>query len=115
MTFLEDDLKRLEGITFDYTTATDTFIGGVFSLWKPPNITHLEIKYPHTCFICNQELIFKELFDANEPLKATAFYGFDMPLYMRLKKLWKSKDVEFLCCDCFALEKKNLKLIDSFK
>ncbi len=60
--------------------------------------THLDIKYPHVCFKCKKKLKFKELFNANRK----NCYSFDMPLYRKLKKLWRSQVVEFYCCECFS-------------
>ncbi|KKN56965.1 hypothetical protein LCGC14_0566870 [marine sediment metagenome] len=64
---------------------------------------HLDIKYPHVCFKCKTNLTFKELFDANRKngLECINYFrDFDMPLYRKLKRLWKSEYVQFYCCEC---------------
>ncbi len=73
---------------------------------------HLDIKYPHVCFKYKEKLTFKELFNANRrkenykkdftfPNGDLRYLDFDMPLYRKLKALWRSQVVEFYCCKCF--------------
>ena len=65
----------------------------------------LDRRYPHSCFNCKRGLKFLELFQANTKNKYYRNGGcFDMPLYRKLKKLWRSKDIEFYCCTCFKLQ-----------
>ncbi len=70
----------------------------------PP--THiLDRRYPHVCFECKKLLKFEELFLANMGTGGPVMYAnFDMPLYRRLKKLWRSRDVQFFCCNCFKVQ-----------
>ncbi len=56
----------------------------------------LDRKYPHVCFECQTPLKFQELLDANS---CTAFLDVDM--YKRMKKLWRSRVIEFYCCLCY--------------
>lgn len=68
----------------------------------------LDTKYPHVCFKCKRELKFRELYDANN-VNEMIFYtpymkellGYNVPLYRKLKKWWKSRVIEFYCCQCF--------------
>ncbi len=66
---------------------------------------HLDTKYPHECFNsnCHRPLIFRELFAANNGIYDlnVGYKAFNMPLYRKLKRLWKSQIVEFYCCNCF--------------
>ena len=70
----------------------------------------LDRRYPHVCFECKKPLKFEELFRANiylyNPKHIRRFdtIDFDMPLYRRLKKLWRSQVIEFFCCNCFKLQ-----------
>lgn len=73
-------------------------------------INPLDVKYPHVCFKCKTPIIFEELFNANRRNHEFRKLQFDMPLYRSLKKLWKSKYVEFFCCTCHR-KKKDLELI----
>ena len=71
-----------------------------------PYSNHLDIKYPHICFKCKRKLKFIELYGINREYSE----AFNMPLYKRLKKLWKSPYVEFYCCVCFNLNALNKSL-----
>ncbi len=67
----------------------------------------LDVKYSHVCYsrFCGKQLRFEELFQANTKNEYYRNGGcFDIPLYRKLKKLWRSKDVEFFCCTCFKLQ-----------
>ncbi len=65
----------------------------------------LDKKYPHVCFECKKPLKFEELFQANTKDEYYKFGGcFNMPLYRRLKKLWRSQIIEFYCCNCYKLQ-----------
>ena len=68
---------------------------------RPKHSNHLDIKYPHICFKCKRKLKFIELYGINREYSE----AFNMPLYKRLKKLWKSEFVKFYCCTCFTMEK----------
>ena len=65
----------------------------------------LDVKYPHECYDsnCNYKLTFKELLGRNASIKIDGcvlnFYNYKD--YKHLKKLWKSKYVQFLCCQCY--------------
>jgi len=94
----------------------------------------LDILYPHKCPACGRKLKFLELIlaDGNLPLKQEFkkktwdfidkyYSNFDFYIKLgwceifseheyqwHLRKLWKSKHVEFVCCKCFRiLETKN--------
>ncbi len=58
----------------------------------------LDIKYPHVCFKCKKDLYWVELFYANA---RSSFRGWDFKTYKKLKRLWRSKVVEFYCCKCY--------------
>ena len=70
----------------------------------------LDVKYPHVCFKCKTPIIFGELFNANRRNYEYGKLQFDIPLYRRLKKLWKSHFVEFFCCTCHR-KKQDIELI----
>ncbi len=96
---------------------TDSLILSGHLEWVPPSLTlnpHiLDKKYPHSCYNpdCKKSLYFEELYNTNMRIVKdtdTIGYGnfvrymdFDMPLYRRLKKLWRSPIIEFYCCDCY--------------
>ena len=62
--------------------------------------TELDFKYPHRCFECGKELRWLEVTEATSN-------GFRIEY---LKKLWKSKYVQFYCCKCFiVIIKEGLK------
>ncbi len=68
----------------------------------------LDRRYPHFCFECKKPLKFEELFDANityynspNAIWRRSKLNFDMPLYRKLKKLWRSQVIEFYCCNCY--------------
>ncbi len=67
------------------------------SIWTHKTKHILDIKYPHVCFKCKKSLCWKELYAAN-----CDGIVFNMPVYKRLKKLWRSKVIEFYCCECYA-------------
>ena len=68
----------------------------------------LDINYPHVCFRCKKPIYWRELFLANrERTKGGRMLEFNMPLYRKLKKLWKSQIVEFYCCECFNIKDKD--------
>lgn len=69
-----------------------------------PKVHHLDKKFPHVCFKCKKELKFEELFVAN----SSFINHFDMPLYRKLKNWWKSRFIEFYCCECYNIENSNI-------
>lgn len=70
----------------------------------------LSIKYPHRCFNqeCKVELSFQELLDRNasvwlKHLDCNVIRFYDYKKYKELKRLWKSKYVQFYCCRCYKV------------
>ena len=68
----------------------------------------LDTKYPHECYYCGRELYFKELLDRNAKITQKGIRGirglkvsYDYAKYKHLKKLWRSKVVQFYCCRCY--------------
>ena len=90
-------VSREEG-TFVTATGDEQLCVGDPVIPFKPHI--LDKKYPHVCFKCKKSLKFGELFMANR--KDHYFnHRFDIPLYRKLKKLWRSQVIEFYCCECY--------------
>lgn len=87
---------------------TDIFIGA--DVIRTREKHYLDVRYPHICFKCKTPVIFRELFNANRRNYEYGKLQFDMPLYRRLKKMWKSRFVEFFCCTCHR-KKQDIELI----
>ena len=80
------------------TTTSDSIV--VDLIWPPKEKHILDIKYPHICFKCKKELSWVELFNAN----MNDFWSFNAYKgYKILKKLWRSRDIEFYCCSCYMI------------
>ena len=59
-------------------------------------------KYPHKCYHCGQSVFYLHAY--SEFIKKE-YLGFDNKEYEKeFKKIWKSKYVNFLCCDCFRIK-----------
>lgn len=67
----------------------------------------LDIHYPHKCHRCKKPLYWEELYHANaftfiyRDYQPGTGLKWDFKAYKRLKKLWRSKVVQFYCCDCY--------------
>ena len=109
ITSTESDWKN-SGIDWDENGRAIVLPTCVISEWVKPKYmnhsNHLNTKYPHVCFKCKRELRFIELYGINREYSE----AFNIPLYKRLKKLWKSPYVEFYCCVCFNLNALNKSL-----
>ena len=74
----------------------------------------LDTKYPNKCFKCKKDSHFHELLNRNASIGGIIRRGvnfYDYKEYKKLKKMWKSKYVQFYCCFCFAdLNRKESKL-----
>lgn len=72
--------------------------------WEHP----LDIKYPHKCYNCGDLILWKELLIENGVFRGSYKYIYTgkgyldlFKKYKHLKKLWKSKVIQFYCCDCY--------------
>lgn len=70
---------------------------GYQPIWNRKKEHILDINYPHVCHRCGKRLFWMELYRANSIFTPVG----DFKTYKRLKKLWKSKIVEFYCCFCY--------------
>lgn len=78
----------------------------------------LDVKYPHVCFKCKKPLEWTELLNVNRTIEFDQYGNivtFDMTIYKRLKKLWRSQVIEFYCCECFNIKENYTNLLDDIR
>lgn len=96
-------------------TSTESLPQATYTSYKPKHI--LDLHYPHKCHRCKKPLYWEELYDANAGRVimicdrdhfARIGPKWDFKTYKRLKKLWRSKVIQFYCCDCYRIKSNDM-------
>ncbi len=96
---------RQEGLRTPFTvTVVESLPQATYTSYKPKHI--LDIHYPHKCHKCKTPLYWVELYHANVNhivynRARDMSLQWDFKKYKELKELWRSKVVQFYCCECY--------------